>query len=139
MTTKPETKFWKRIKINASNIHWTRIEAITPVGIPDLNGLFNDPKKGCGEFWVELKCTSTNVVKLSPGQISWHMYRSKLGGKSFIMAETLGQRGISLYSGGRTLDLATSGLNLEPCALFHFPIDWPGLETWLINSCALRL
>ena len=52
MTKKPETKFWKRIKANATNIHWTRIEAITPVGIPDLNGLFNDPKKGCGEFWV---------------------------------------------------------------------------------------
>ena len=138
MTTKPETKFWKRIKNNASNIHWTRIEAITPVGIPDLNGLFNDPKKGSGEFWVELKCTSTNTVKLSPGQISWHMHRSKLGGKSFIMAETLGQRDISLYSGGRTLNLATQGLVLEPCAFFSHEIDWSSLESWLINSCALR-
>ena len=45
MTTKPETKFWKIIKNNSSKITWTRIEAITPVGIPDLNGLFNDPKK----------------------------------------------------------------------------------------------
>jgi hypothetical protein len=56
MTTKPETKFWKIIKNNSSKIHWTRIEAITPVGIPDLNGLFNDPEKSNGEFWCELKC-----------------------------------------------------------------------------------
>ena len=76
MTTKPETKFWKIIKNNSSKITWTRIEAITPVGIPDLNGLFNDPKKGYGEFWCELKVSLGNKVKLSPGQISWNLPRS---------------------------------------------------------------
>ena len=45
MTTKPETKFWKRIKNNASKITWTRLEVVTPAGLPDLIGFFNDPKK----------------------------------------------------------------------------------------------
>ena len=97
---------------------------------------FNDPKKGYGEFWVELKCTSTNTVKLSPGQISWHMHRSKLGGKSFIMATPLVRGAISVYSGGRSLSLAQSGMDLEPCALFPEPIDWSGLETWFIDNVA---
>ena len=139
MTMKPETKFWKIIKNNSSKITWTRIEAVTPVGIPDLNGLFNDPKKGYGEFWCELKVSTGNKVNLSPGQISWNMHRSKLGGKNFIMVQTLSPRGIALYSGGRTLNLATQGLVLEPCAFFSHEIDWPALESWLINSCALRL
>jgi len=138
MTTKPETKFWKIIKNNSSKITWTRIEAITPVGIPDLNGLFNDPKKGYGEFWCELKVSLGNKVKLSPGQISWNMHRSRLGGKNFIMVQTLPSRGIALYSGGRTLDLASQGLTLAPCAFFSHEINWPALESWLINACALN-
>ena len=138
MTTKPETKFWKIIKNNSSKITWTRIEAITPVGIPDLNGLFNDPKKGYGEFLCELKVSLGNKVKLSPGQISWNMHRSRLGGKNFIMVQTLPSRGIALYSGGRTLDLASQGLTLEPCAFFSHEINWPALESWLINACALN-
>ena len=133
MTTKPETKFWKIIKNNSSKVHWTRIEAITPVGIPDLNGLFNDPEKGSGEFWCELKCTLTNKVRLSPGQISWNMHRSRLGGKNFIMVQTLPSRGIALYSGGRSLNLASQGLTLEPCALIPEPCDWKKLESCLIN------
>ena len=134
MTTKPETKFWKRIKNNASKITYIRIEAVTPLGLPDLNGLFNDPKKGHGEFWVELKVITGKRVKLSPAQISWHMHRSKLGGKSFIMATPLVRGAISVYSGGRTLSLAQLGTDLEPCALFPEPIDWSTLESWFINA-----
>jgi hypothetical protein len=136
MTTKPETKFWKRIKNNASKITYFRIEAVTPLGLPDLNGLFNDPEKGHGEFWIELKVTTGKRVNLSPAQISWHMHRSKLGGKSFIMATPLVRGAISVYSGGRTLSLAQSGMDLEPCALFPEPIDWSGLETWFIDNVA---
>ena len=95
-------------------------------------------KKGYGEFWCELKVSLGNKVKLSPGQISWNMHRSRLGGKNFIMVQTLPSRGIALYSGGRTLDLASQGLTLEPCAFFSHEINWPALESWLINACALN-
>ena len=134
MTTKPETKFWKRIKNNASKITWTRLEAVTPAGLPDLLGFFNDSKKGPLDIWTELKVTKGKRIKLSPGQISWHMNRFKLGGKSFILANPLPRGGILVYSGGRTLDLATSGLSLEPCAFFPEPCVWIDLESWLIDK-----
>ena len=134
MTTKPETKFWRRIKNKFTKITFTRIEAVTPTGLPDLNGLFLDPEKKPHEFWVELKVSLGNRVRLSPGQISWHMNRFKLGGKSFIMVTPLEQRGISLYSGGRSLDLVSQGLNLEPCAFFPEPCAWQELE-----SCLMKL
>jgi hypothetical protein len=73
-------------------------------------------------------------VKLSPGQISWHMHRFKLGAKSIIMVQTPSQRGIALYSGGRSLNLASQGLVLEPCALIPEPCDWKQLE-----SCLMKL
>ena len=133
MTTKPETKFWRRIKNKFTKITFTRIEAVTPTGLPDLNGLFLDTEKRPHEFWVELKVSSGNRVRLSPGQISWHMNRFKLGGKSFILANPLPRGGILVYSGGRTLDLATSGLSLEPCAFFPEPCAWIDLESWLID------
>ena len=81
MTTKPETKFWRRIKNKFTKITFIRIEAVTPTGLPDLNGLFLDTEKRPHEFWVELKVSSGNRVRLSPVQISWHMNRFKLGGK----------------------------------------------------------
>ena len=133
MTTKPETKFWRRIKNKFTKITFTRIEAVTPTGLPDLNGLFLDPEKKPHEFWVELKVSSGNRVRLSPGQISWHMNRFKLGGKSFIMVTPLEQRGISLYSGGRSLNLASQGLTLEPCAFYPEPCDWKQLESGLMK------
>ena len=133
MTTKPETKFWKRIKDKFTKITLTRVEAITPTGLPDLNAFFIDNEKRCHEFWIELKVSSGNQIKLSPGQISWHMHRFKLGAKSIIMAKALSRRGIALYSGGRSKDLATYGLNLEPCALIPEPCDWKKLESCLMN------
>ncbi len=133
MTTKPETKFWRRIKNKFTKITFIRIEAVTPTGLPDLNGLFLDTEKRPHEFWVELKVSSGNRVRLSPGQISWHMNRFKLGGKSFIMVTPLEQRGISVYSGGRSLNLASQGLTLDPCAFFPEPCVFSNLESWFMN------
>ena len=133
MTTTPETKFWKRIKNKFTKITLTRVEAITPTGLPDLNAFFLDKEKRGYEFWIELKGSPGNAVKLSPGQISWHMHRFKLGAKSIIMVQTPSQRGIALYSGGRSLNLASQGLTLERCALIPEPCDWTQLECCLIN------
>ena len=118
MTTKPETKFWRRIKNKFTKITFIRIEAVTPTGLPDLNGLFLDTEKRPHEFWVELKVSSGNRVRLSPGQIS---------------VTPLEQRGISVYSGGRSLNLASQGLTLEPCAFFPEPCVFSNLESWFMN------
>ena len=73
MTTKPETKFWKRIKNKFTKVTLTRIEAVTPLGLPDVLAVFKLRNKRRGQFWIELKVTTGNKVNLSPGQISWHM------------------------------------------------------------------
>jgi len=134
MTTKPETRFWKRIKNKFTKITLTRIEAVTPLGLPDILAVYKITDKQRGQFWIELKVTTGNKIGLSPGQISWHMSHNTNGGCSFIMATPLGRGGIAIYSGSCALRLAKEGLSLEPCALFPEPCDFSDLETWLIDQ-----
>ena len=133
MTTKPESRFWKRIKNKFTKITLTRIEAVTPLGLPDILAVYKLRDKRRGQFWIELKVTKGNQIGLSSGQISWHMSHNTNGGCSFIMATPLGRGGISIFSGARALSLAKEGLSLEPCALFPEPCAWTDLETWLID------
>ena len=130
MTTKPESRFWKRIKDKFTKITLTRIEAVTPLGLPDILAVYKITDKNRGQFWIELKVTKGNQIGLSSGQISWHMSHNTKGGTSFIMATPLGGRGMSIYSGARALSLAKEGLRLEPCALILEPCD---LEPWFLD------
>src|SRR5210317_2476158 len=130
MTTKPESRFWKRIKDKFTKITLTRIEAVTPLGLPDILAVYKITDKNRGQFWIELKVIKGNQIGLSSGQISWHMSHNTKGGTSFIMATPLGGRGMSIYSGARALSLAKEGLRLEPCVLILDPCD---LETWFLN------
>ena len=108
----------------------TRIEAVTPLGLPDILAVYRITDKNRGQFWIELKVTKGNQIGLSSGQISWHMNHNTKGGTSFIMATPLGGGGMSIYSGARALSLAKKGLRLEPCALIHEPCD---LEPWFLD------
>jgi len=130
MTTKPESRFWKRIKDKFTKITLTRIEAVTPLGLPDILAVYKLTDKRRGQFWIELKVTKGKQIGLSSGQISWHMSHNTNGGCSFIMATPLGGRGMSIYSGARALSLAKEGLSLEPCGLILDPCD---LEPWFLN------
>ncbi len=130
MTTKPESRFWKRIKDKFTKITLTRIEAVTPLGLPDILAVYRITDKNRGQFWIELKVTKGNQIGLSSGQISWHMSHNTKGGTSFIMATPLGGGGMSIYSGARALSLAKEGLRLEPCALILEPCD---LEPWFLD------
>ena len=130
MTTKPESRFWKRIKDKFTKITLTRIEAVTPLGLPDILAVYRITDKHRGQFWIELKVTKGNQIGLASGQISWHMSHNTKGGTSFIMATPLGGGGMSIYSGARALSLAKEGLRLEPCALIHEPC---ALEPWCLN------
>ena len=133
MTTKPESRFWKRIKNKFTKITLTRIEAVTPLGLPDILAVYKLRDKRRGQFWIELKVTKVNQIGLSSGQTSWHMTHNTNGGCSFIMATPLGGGGVSIFSGARALSLAKEGLSLEPCAFFPEPCAWTDLETWLID------
>ena len=88
-----ESNFYKQLRINTPEVLWTRIENRHGGGIPDLNGLYDGR-----DFWVELKITTTNKVRLSPTQISWHYNRGLYGGRSFILVKNTKTKEIKLFN-----------------------------------------
>ncbi len=91
---KPESKLWKIVKENLSDIHWTRIENRVGQGIPDCYGI----KDGIS-IWVELKVIHSKKIKLSPFQKSWNYNHSLQGGRNFIIATTLPYTLLYIFSG----------------------------------------
>ena len=64
-------------------------------------------------FWLELKTTKNNTVRISPQQIAWNTAYSRSGGLSFILVKHLSSGDLFLFRGARALDIATSGLAAE--------------------------
>ena len=104
---KPETKFYQELKKKFKDFQLTRIENISVPGVPDLL-CYN---KNHFFFTLELKVTTSNKVRLSPHQISFHM-RHPLN--SFILVKSLASSNVKLYEGQQVEALAARGLLLEP-------------------------
>ena len=104
---KPETKFYQELKKKFKDFQLTRIENISVPGVPDLL-CYN---KNHFFFTLELKVTTSNKVRLSPHQISFHM-RHPLN--SFILVKPLASSDVKLYEGQQVEALAARGLLLEP-------------------------
>ena len=121
MTTKPETRFWKKLKECLSKVHWTRVESFSSPGVPDLHGVFKGKSGRSFSFWVELKCTKLKKIHLTPKQISWNFSYNRAGGNNFIMAQALGGRGVYIYSGSQVRELSITGLDTPPVAIVPYP------------------
>jgi hypothetical protein len=104
---KPETKFYQELKKKFKDFQLTRIENISVPGVPDLL-CYN---KNHFFFTLELKVTTSNKVRLSPHQISFHM-RHPLN--SFILVKPLASSDVKLYEGQQVEALVARGLLLEP-------------------------
>ena len=91
---KPESKFWKQVKENLSEIHWTRLENRIGQGIPDCYGI----SAGIS-VWLELKVIRSNKIVLSPFQKSWNYNHSLQGGRNFIVATTFPQSLLYIFPG----------------------------------------
>ena len=102
---KPETKFYQEVKKKFKDFQLTRIENISVPGVPDLL-VYN---KNHFFFTVELKVTTSDKVRLSPHQISFHM-RHPLN--SFILVKSLASSLVKLYEGQQVEALVASGLQL---------------------------
>ena len=115
---KPETKFWHDIRKNFKNITFTRLENLSSFGTPDLLGYNNN----CHFFTVELKVTSSNKIRFSPHQISFHI-RHPLN--TFILVKKLAPSSSKLsdkkldeyylYEGKDIQELVARGLSLDAC------------------------
>ena len=105
-----ESNLYKYLKKKFKSISFIRIENYGLLGTPDClcqnkNGVF---------FTLELKVTKGYSVRLSPHQISFHMKHKAC---TFVLVACTPELGsYRLYSGSRILDLASSGLKLEPLA-----------------------
>ena len=87
-----------------------------------MNGLYDGR-----DFWVELKITTTNKVRLSPTQISWHYNRSCHGGKSFILVKNTKTKEIKLFDNSTVRLLAGDGFQSDSLITLKAPYDWKEL------------
>ena len=120
-TLKPESKLWQEVKKNLPEITWTRLESWASLGVPDLLG-YTDSH---GFFTVELKVKSSNKIRLSPHQISFHYTHQT---NSFILVKTLDPLSYKLYAGSAVRDLS-DGKQVEPIAE-----NWSAIQEKLING-----
>ena len=114
----PEAKLWQRLHLKLYDVFWTRIENSASTGIPDLYGAYEK-----SSFFLELKCTKNNSLRISPTQVSWNYSNVSNGGRSFFLAETLLDSTLYLYSGKSGKDLVKEGLKAAPLAVFPAPWD----------------
>jgi len=87
----------------------TRIENRHGGGVPDVyfnwSGLM---------FWIELKTTKNNSVRLAPNQIAWNTAHSLSGGLSFILVKHLSSGDLFLFEGAQSREIGRIGLREEP-------------------------
>lgn len=129
MTQKRESKLWKRIKNLNLNAHIFRIESNTINGIPDVHCAMKGKS-----FWLELKSNDLKNYGISKWQINWHIEYQKHGGRAFILASGVKQRGLKLLriKSSGAVELVAGGVDNElslqlmmsRCAL-HVPRSTP--------------
>ena len=88
-----EKNLWKQLKNNTKSIIWTRIEATSGLGIPDLFGFHRRP------FWLELKIIKNNKLNFSAHQIAWIHRHYSVGCPVFVLAKDPPLKTIKLFSG----------------------------------------
>ncbi len=67
-------------------------------------------------FWMELKVSNSNAIKLSPHQVAWNMAYWARGGANFFLVKRAKERDILLFGGDQGPELLELGC-LAPCAL----------------------
>ena len=102
----PESNLWTQLKKNLpSKTIATRIENRTGGGLPDVHLLWNGLP-----FWIELKTTKNNRVKISPQQIAWNYSYSLNGGLNFFLVKCLSSKNLFLFRGNQGPSLLDLGL-----------------------------
>ena len=106
MSKGPEANFWNSIRQNLPK-KWfaTRIENKHGGGVPDVHIVADGVP-----FWLELKVSNSNAVKVSPHQIAWHLAYYARGGASFFLVKAPSQGLIYSFGGEQGPDLLGKGL-----------------------------
>ena len=108
MTT--EKNLWLRVKKNLPHdCYATRIENRMDGGVPDVHVIWDGLP-----FWIELKLTKANKIRLSPNQIAWNTKYSLNNGLAYILVQRVGEGSLFLFRGEDARQLAIDGLTMEP-------------------------
>ena len=113
MTVKPETTFWKSVKIllDGGDYIVSRLESYVTPGFPDCLVFHKDT----GFFTLELKVLgSNNKVRLSPFQIAWNMRHALAGAPSYILVSFPVSGTVKLFHGCKTKDLGQNTIDIVP-------------------------
>jgi len=106
----PESNFWKTIRKNLpSKCFSTRIESRIANGIPDSHLAWDGL---C--FFLELKTTKNNTIRITPNQIGWNTAYCSRGGLSFILVKDTRQSDLYLFRGSQASEIADNGLRTKP-------------------------
>lgn len=62
-------------------------------------------------FWLELKVSKSNAVKLSPHQIAWNMAYYSRGGANFFLVRSASTKDVYLFGGDQGPRLLEKGLS----------------------------
>ena len=117
MTVRPETTFWKNLRILLEGGEYvvSRLESYVTPGFPDCLIYHKDT----GFFTLELKVIqSNNRISLSPFQIAWNMKHAMLGAPSYILVNLVQGGEVKLFHGCKTKDLGHMTLDQVP-GLYH--------------------
>ena len=113
MSVKPETTFWKNLKIllEGGDYIVSRLESYVTPGFPDCLIFHNVT----GFFTVELKIAQpNNRISLSPFQIAWNMRHARAGARSYILVGGLSNARVKLFHGCKSKELGHSTVDLVP-------------------------
>lgn len=114
MSKGPEANFWNTVRNNLPKTAIAnRIENRAGGGIPDVHILLDGLP-----FWMELKVSSSNKVKLSPHQIAWHMAYYARGGLSYFLVKSPSSGELLLFGGSQGPELLADGLGAAPLARY---------------------
>ena len=105
MTT--EKNLWLRVKKNLPNdCYATRIENRIASGVPDVYIIWDGLA-----FWLELKITKANKIKLSSNQIAWNTKHWLKKGLSYILVQRVGEGSLFLFRGDSGVGDQAPGIN----------------------------
>ena len=132
MSVKPETTFWKSLKIllDGGDYIVSRLESYVTPGFPDCVIFHNVT----GFFTIELKVLqSNNRITLSPFQIAWNMRHAMAGAQSYILVRGLPNATIKMFHGCKTKELGHSTVDQVP-GLYEGRLEDLDLSVVVSNS-----
>jgi hypothetical protein len=118
------------MKMGMTRTRITRVESWVNLGIPDcIIGLDNK------FHLVELKVADDKgKVRVSPHQIAFHICYK--GFPTWLLVQRGKGRTASVlvYGGAQVADVAGQGVKVAPQYESNYPIDWGGIEDFLVGS-----